>query len=57
MNPFWSMSTSSVRKVGIVDKCSEETTCIRIEAKITLRLPVVLTRLPGFSSSGFTFEK
>lgn len=57
MNPFWSMSTSSVRKVGIVDKSSEETTCIRIEAKITLRLPVVLTRLPGFSSSGFTFEK
>lgn len=34
MNPFWSMSTSSVRKVGTVDKFSEETTCIRIEAKI-----------------------
>lgn len=34
MNPFWSMSTSSVRKVGTVDKFSEETICSRIEARI-----------------------
>lgn len=36
MNPFWSMSTNSVRKVGIVDKFSEETICVSIEAKIIL---------------------